>query len=266
MELSPRQVEILRLLKANAGNVSSTELTEHFAVSVQTIRKDLNELNQQGLVNRVHGGIQLPTQSHNLSFSNRQVIHLQEKKQIAINLAEFLPEGASIFLGIGTTPQQLALQLLHHPGLTVVTNNLNAAVALCRNPNIQTYMVGGRIRATDQDVVGEDATNYFRKFQVNYGICGTGGISAQGDLLDFSPEESHLTQTILDNCEQRILIADHHKYLRSAPLKSGHLKQIDRFFTNQLDAPLAELCHQLSIRVHTETPPAADLSQHVRQL
>lgn len=249
MELSARQSEIIRLLKQSGGSLSSAEVTRHFNVSVQTIRKDLNELNDLGLVNRVHGGIRLPTQSQNLSFSNRQVIHLEEKRQLAKLVADYLPEGASIFLGIGTTPEQIALQLLESRDLTVVTNNLNAAVALCRNPNIQTYMVGGRIRSQDQDVVGEDATNYFRKFQVNFGICGVGGISASGDLLDFSPEESHLSQAILQNCETRILVADHHKYLRSAPLKSAHLRDVDKFFTNAIDDELSQLCEEWDTRV-----------------
>jgi len=258
--ISKRQNDILDLLKNHGGKVSSSELTEHFNVSVQTIRKDLNILSELALVKRVHGGICLPIQSHNLSFSNRQIIHLEAKKTIAQNLIQHLPEGCSIFLGIGTTPEQIARHLIHHPGLTVITNNLNAAIALCENPNIQTHMVGGRIRATDQDVVGEDATHYFRKFQVNYGICGVGGISSSGDLLDFSPEESHLSQAILENCEQRILVADHHKFQRSAPVKSSHLRNIDMFFTDQIPTELAQLCQQLDVKVESSS------NQSLRQL
>ncbi len=248
-EISERQEEILSLLKRHGGKISSAELTEHFDVSVQTIRKDLHMLSELALVKRIHGGICLPVQSNNLSFSNRQIIHLEEKKEIASKLVEYLPEGCSIFLGIGTTPEQIARHLIHHPGLTVITNNLNAAIALCENPNIETHMVGGRIRATDQDVVGEDATHYFRKFQVNFGICGVGGISNSGDLLDFSPEESHLSQAILENCEQRLLVADHHKFERSAPVKSSHLKCIDIFFTDQISNELNQLCQQLGVKV-----------------
>lgn len=249
--LSTRQKEILELLKNHGGKVSSAELTEHFDVSVQTIRKELNLLSELALVKRVHGGICLPVQRSNLSFSNRQIIHLEEKKQIASQLVAYLPEGCSIFLGIGTTPEQIARHLIHHPGLTVITNNLNAAIALCENPNIETHMVSGRIRATDQDVVGEDATQYLRKFQVNYGICGVGGISSTGDLLDFSPEESHLSQAILDNCEQRLLVADQHKFQRSAPVKSSHLKNIDMFFTNHICHELMQLCEQHDVKVTT---------------
>lgn len=249
MHLSERQNTILALLRDKGGVLESAELTDQLHVSVQTIRKDLNELSEYGLVKRVYGGITLPVQNKNLSFDNRKVVNLVEKEKIGQMIADFLPEGVSIFLGIGTTPQQIAQKLINHPGLTVITNNLNAALALCQNPNITTYSVGGRVRNSDQDIVGEDATTYFRRFQVNYGICGVGGISDKGALLDFSPEEAHLTQTLLENCETRVLVADHHKFQRSAPVKSGHLRMIDKFFTDRLPEGLRPLCLETGVEV-----------------
>jgi DeoR family glycerol-3-phosphate regulon repressor len=75
MKLSDRQTQIIEFLSSSGGTLSSSELTDRFDVSVQTIRKDLNDLSDLGLVRRVHGGITLPTQSRNLSFTNRQVIN-----------------------------------------------------------------------------------------------------------------------------------------------------------------------------------------------
>lgn len=252
MQLTDRQARIVDFLTSSGGTLSSSELTGHFEVSVQTIRKDLNELSDLGVVRRVHGGITLPTQSRNLSYTNRQVINLDEKKHIARLAAAYVPDGASLFLGIGTTPQQIAEELTARASLHVITNNLNAALALCRNPNIETYIVGGRVRPTDEDVVGEDATTQFRNFQVNFGICGVGGISDTGNLLDFSPEESHLSKAIRENCETRILVADHHKFTRSAPVKSGHLSDIDVLLTDSVSPELAALCADAEVDVITE--------------
>lgn len=251
MQLTDRQARIVDFLTSSGGTLSSSELTGHFEVSVQTIRKDLNELSDLGVVRRVHGGITLPTQSRNLSYTNRQVINLDEKKHIAKLAAAYVPDGSSLFLGIGTTPQQIAEELASHASLHVITNNLNAALALCRNPNIETYIVGGRVRPTDEDVVGEDATTQFRNFQVNFGICGVGGISDTGNLLDFSPEESHLSKAIRDNCETRVLVADHHKFTRSAPVKSGHLSDIDILLTDSVSPELAALCVDAEVEVIT---------------
>ncbi len=252
MKLSDRQTQIIEFLTSRGGTLSSNELTSSFDVSVQTIRKDLNELSDLGVVRRVHGGITLPTQSRNLSFTNRQVINLEEKKHIARLTAAHIPNNSSLFLGIGTTPGQIAEHLIYHTGLKVVTNNLNAALALCHNTNIETYMVGGRVRHTDEDIVGEEATSQFRNFQVNYGICGVAGISDSGHLFNFSSEESYLFKAILENCEKRILVADCHKFMRSAPVKSGHLRDFDILLTDSIAPELKTLCDDAELKVVTE--------------
>lgn len=252
MNLTDRQQEILKRLREKGGTISSNELTNSFDVSVQTIRKDLNDLNDLGLVKRVHGGITLPVQSRNLSFQNRQILNFEAKESIAAALAADIPEGASIFLGIGTTLQKIAEALVTHPGLTVVTNNLNAALILCQNDNIDTYLAGGRIRRADQDTMGEDTTSYLRKFHVTYGIFGVGGISDTGALLDFSPEESHVSRAILENCEKRVLVADKRKFQRHAPVRTGTLSDIDNFYIDELPDGLQALCAEADIQV-TET-------------
>lgn len=249
MLLSERQTKILAWLKQAGGQLSSQELTDSFNVSVQTIRKDLNELSDQGLVQRVHGGIRLPFHNRNLSFQSRQIINLDAKRTIGQLVADLLPEGTTIFLGIGTTPQQVALALLDHPGLQVITNNLNAAMTLCHNPNIETLLTGGRIRPLDQDLMGEDATRFLRRFQVNFGIFGIGGMGPQGDLMDFSPEESYLSRAIIENSDQRILVADSSKYLRKAPVRTGTLSDVDLFVTDQITAPIATLCEAARVEI-----------------
>lgn len=252
MKLTDRQTQIIDLLSSRGGTLSSSELTTSFDVSVQTIRKDLNDLSDLGVVRRVHGGITLPTQSRNLSFTNRQVINFEEKKHIARLTAAQIPDGSSLFLGIGTTPGQIAEHLVYHTGLKVITNNLNAALTLCTNTSIETYVVGGRVRHTDEDVVGEEATSQLRNFQVNYGICGVAGISDSGDLLNFSSEESFLFKAILENCEKRLLVADHHKFMRSAPVKSGHLKDFDVLLTDSVPPQLQSLCDEAELPIITE--------------
>lgn len=252
MKLSDRQTHIIEFLSSCGGTLSSSELTDRFDVSVQTIRKDLNDLSDMGLVRRVHGGITLPTQSRNLSFTNRQVINFEEKKHIARLCAALIPNNSSLFLGIGTTPSQIAEHLIYHTGLKVITNNLNAALTLCNNANIETYMVGGRVRHTDEDIVGEEATSQFRNFQVNFGICGVAGISESGSLLNFTTEESYLFKAILENCEKKVLVADHHKFMRSAPVKSGQLSDFDLFLTDSISPELSTLCDDAELQVTTE--------------
>ncbi len=249
MVLSNRQKEILQYLQRSHGVLSSTLLSAQFAVSVQTIRKDMNELSDKGLVRRVHGGISIPDANDNLSFSNRDLLNLPAKQAIAHSVANALPEGCSIFLGIGSTPKQVAHALLDHPGLTVVTNNINAALVLSRNPNVRIYLAGGAVRSSDEDTVGEVTTHFYRQFNIKIGIFGVGGLGTKGQLLDFTPEEACLTRAIMAQSQQCWLLADISKWQRYAPIVSGSLKEVQKLFIDEKQADISKLCQQFAVEL-----------------
>lgn len=244
MSLSSRQKDILTYLQQSHGVLSSALLSERFTVSVQTIRKDMNELSDKGLVRRVHGGISLPSANDNLSFSNRELLNLSAKQSIAQEVVKALPEGTSIFLGIGTTPKHVAQALLDHPGLTVVTNNINAALTLSSNPNISVFLAGGAVRSSDEDTIGESATNFYRQFNIKIGIFGVGGLGENGQLLDFTPEEANLTRAIIEQSEQCWLVADQTKLGRYAPIVSGQLSEMQRMFVDEAPDNIQQLCRR----------------------
>ncbi len=257
MTLSTRQKHIMDRLYQSNGELSTIDITSEFNVTIQTIRKDLNELSKRGLVRRIHGGINLPSSNQNLSFGNRTIMNLEAKQKIARKVVELLPADTSIFLGIGTTPQQVAQALLDHPGLTVVTNNINAALTLCHNTNIQTYLAGGKVRANDQDLMGHETVDYLSKYNIQYGIFGVGGMNSKGQLLDFSSEESRISQTIIQQSETRILVADHTKFNRYAPVITGELKDIDFLVTDVIGNSISHLCEESDIEVF-ETGPGVE--------
>lgn len=153
-------------------------------------------------------------------------------------------------MGIGTTPQQVAIALIDHPGLQVITNNINAAMALCHNPKIEALLTGGRIRPSDQDLMGEDTTRFLCRFQVNFGIFGIGGLGAGGELMAFSPQESHLSRAIIENSDLRILVADSSKYLRKAPVRTATLNDVDLFVTDLITTEIASLADAADIELN----------------
>ena len=256
--LSPRQNQILEQLELCNGTLSSNDLAEHFVVSVQTIRRDMNELSDQGLVQRVHGGITLPRHNRNLTFNNRNELNLSAKLAIARSVASDIPQGSSVLLGIGTTPARIAQAMAKHPGAQVITNNLQAALALTANPAIEILFAGGRIRSSDQDCCGEDTLAFFDRFQADIAIFGVGGISADGELMDFSLEESAITRTLVNRSHQKWLVADQSKYLRSAPVRSATLDDIDRFYLDTLLPPLATLCQHHALHPTLCNDPAGE--------
>jgi len=242
VSLSTRQKQILEYLQHAHGVLSSELLSQRFDVSAQTIRKDMNELSDKGMVRRVHGGITLPSPNDNLSFTNRELLNLSAKQKIAQRVADALPEGSSIFLGIGTTPKHVAQALLDHPGLTVVTNNINAALTLSRNPNLAIYLAGGAVRPSDEDTVGETTTRFYRQFNIKIGIFGVGGFNERGQLLDFTPEEANLTRAIIEQSQECWLVADKTKFGRYAPVVSGELSEIHKLFADEETKEFSTLC------------------------
>ncbi len=242
-----------RLYQSN-GELTTTDITSCFNVTIQTIRKDLNELSKIGLVRRVHGGINLPTRHQNVSFSNRTIMNLAAKQYIARKVVELLPADTSVFLGIGTTPQQVALALLDHPGLTVVTNNLNVALTLCHNQNIQTYLAGGKVRANDQDVMGTETIEFMSRYNIHYGVFGAGGLSSKGELLDFSTEESTATRTIIKHSETKILVADHSKMNRYAPVITGEINDVDFLIMDKISSPIRDICELYDVEMFEVDP------------
>ncbi len=122
---------------------------EQFAVSPQTIRRDLNDSADQNRILRHHGGAALPSSSVNTSWHDRKATQTAEKERIARKVASQIPNGATLFIDIGTTPEAVAHALLNHENLRVVTNNLNVANTLMQKDDFRIILAGGELRSRD---------------------------------------------------------------------------------------------------------------------
>ena len=237
MNTNPRQ---LRLLEEVRTRQSATveQLAETLGVTLQTVRRDVQRLAEQGLVRRFHGGVRIPTSSvENLAHTQRETLHADGKARIARAVAEQVPNDCSLILNIGTTTEAIAKALLHHRGLRVITNNLNVAAILSSNPECEVIVAGGVVRARDRGIVGEAAVDFIRQFRVDIALIGISGIDPDGSLRDFDYREVKVAQTIIEHAREVWLAADHSKFNRPAMVQLATLPQIDRLFT---DAPPPE--------------------------
>lgn len=212
-------------------------LAEQYGVTPQTIRRDVNLLCDRGLLRRRHGGVEWPAAGENLAYTARQVLNIDAKRQIAALVAAEVPSSASLFFGIGTTPETCAQALADHQGLRVMTNNLNVALAFSRNPSCEVIIAGGKLRAPDHDVIGGDALGFFDRFSVDIGIYGVGGVDENGALLDFNHEEVSMRQSLMQNCRQRFLVLDHSKFGRGATVRGGHISEANVVFSDRALPP-----------------------------
>ena len=136
-------------------------------------------------------------------------------------------------IGLGTTPECVALALGHRKGLHVITNSLNAAAAFARNADVDITMAGGTLRRHDRDVIGDSAVSFFARFKADFGIFGVGGIDDDGSLLDFHAGEVEARHAIAANCRTALLVVDHSKFGRNATVRGGHLGDHPHVFTDQ---------------------------------
>jgi len=227
-----RQSRILEIVR-DKGFASIEHLAAHFDVTQQTVRRIVNQLCDQGLLRRIHGGVSLPVQNQNLAYGSRQGLNPGAKRRIAEAVSNFIPDGVSLMIGLGTTPEYVAQALSHRQDLRVITNNLNVAGAFARNPNIEITMAGGTLRAFDRDIIGDTAERFFSGFKADFGIFGVGGIDEDGTLLDFHSGEVQARQAILANCRTALLVADASKFGRNATVRGGHLSDCHHFFTDK---------------------------------
>ncbi|WP_261815608.1 DeoR/GlpR family transcriptional regulator [Vibrio gallicus] len=233
MKQIPRHQKIVDLV-IKQGYVSTEELVERFDVSPQTIRRDLNELADNNKIRRYHGGATIPLSSENTSYSTRKTLNFNEKDLIAEQLVKNIPNGASLFIDIGTTPESIARALnKNHKQLRVVTNNVNVATILLANPEIKVILAGGEVRTRDGGIVGEATLDFVKQFSLDFGILGISGIGLDGSLLDFDYNEVRVKQAIIDNSRSIFLAIDHSKFGRNAMVKLGNISQAHMVFTNQ---------------------------------
>ena len=254
LKMNPRQQKILKLVQQQ-GFVSIETLSQTFDVTPQTIRRDINDLCDQQLLKRYHGGAGLSSSVENDEYAARLVMNQEEKRSIAKLVASHIPDRASIFINIGTTTEEVAKALQGHTGLRVITNNLHVASTLSANPSFEVIIAGGLVRQRDGGITGEATIDFISQFRVDFGIIGISGIDEDGTLLDFDYREVRVAQAIIAHSRQVFLVADHSKFDRRALVRLGHLTEINDLFTDKV--PADHICAALAeakVNMHIASP------------
>jgi DeoR family glycerol-3-phosphate regulon repressor len=264
--ISSRHERILSLLESR-GFVSIGSLAKSFEVSEQTVRRDLNDLERRGLLTRYHGGAGLPPVAGDVDYDKRKRRHAKEKQRIAALVAAQVPEGATIFIDIGTTMEAVAEALLDHRRLTVVTNHLTVATILNRKRDFQVILAGGVLKHNDQATTGEATREFLEKFRVGYGIFGIGGVSEDGDLLDFDFRDIGVSATAMKISRKRLVALDHSKFASEAMVRVAHLRDVDMIFTDAPPpTPLARMMRDEGVQIFVPAAEADETDSKVTAL
>jgi DeoR family glycerol-3-phosphate regulon repressor len=244
-----RHPEILEIARRE-GKVTVEGLARHFDVTLQTIRRDLAELAEAGRLERVHGGAVLPSGTANIGYDERRRLNEEAKAAIGRACARMIPPDSAVFLAIGTSTEAVARALLGHRNLLVVTNNINVANILLANPACQIILAGGTIRRADGGIVGPLTERTIRQFKFDVAVIGCSALDEEGDLLDFDVQEVGVSQAILGQARRSVLVTDHSKLRRSAPVRIASLRELGAVVTDRaLPSPLAACCAEWGTEV-----------------
>jgi DeoR/GlpR family transcriptional regulator of sugar metabolism len=227
-----RRDQILTYLSTH-DRTSVGELSQVLGVSEVTVRKDLDQLESQGLLTRVHGGAVVSGRGRlELYFATREQDHLEEKRRIAQAAAALIHSGQRIFLDASTTALQVARLIKDREDLIVVTNGLYTALELNFCEGITTIVVGGTMRRRSSSLVGSLNHNTLQRLRVDSGFFGARGVTARDGLMESEIDEAQLKQQLVSAAGLVVGIVDSSKFGAVAFSAFALPHEIDRIITD----------------------------------
>lgn len=207
-----RRQKILQLLTTDPeANVSVSDLSDTFGVSVATIRRDLADLQDQRLVTRTYGGAALQHRPRTeLTMRERMSAHADAKRAIGRAAAALIEDDDLIILDSGSTTEQIAAALGNRP-VSVITNGLMVANQLVSNDQVGVTILGGALRGINATITGPDAESMLNRVQATYAFIGTDAVDPVRGLTSRTYAQARLKATMMDNAQRTYVVADSSK-------------------------------------------------------
>ena len=238
MLYSERSAAIMnRLNQKNAVTVK--ELSKELNVSVDTIRRDLKNMEQNGLLVCVHGGACLPDLSSQFSpFNGREIIHVAQKQELVKKAVRFLKDGDIAAINSGTTGTVLAKELAQtRAQATIVTNNIAVTSMLIGYPTIQVIATGGLLDGKEQSLYGHDCEEAFLRYHYDICFLSMNAVSLEDGYTDFRLNEIPNICLIAERSDYSVAVMDSSKLETTSKRTLFPINKIDCLITDSLISP-----------------------------
>lgn len=240
-QLNSRQNEIL-IRAESSGFVTIEGLAEEFGVSAQTVRRDIIFLSEAGLLQRFHGGAGAigGNESIRLDHHHKLSVAIDDKARVAEAAMKLVPEGATLFLDVGTTIEAAATALNRRPGFRIFTNSMRAALAF--DPaHHDVNVLGRKVEGRDGSLVGEEIMLSLAALRVDYALIACSAIDNDGRVMDFDLSKIAVKKAAMNAAGKKLLLATPSKFGRSALSAFADLSDFDAVIDGRADASLSNV-------------------------
>jgi len=250
MKKKERQERILAELRART-TVRIAELAADFGVTTETVRRDLDELTSQGLVDRAYGGAASRSLLREPAVCIRDLEREEEKERIARAAMSLVSNGDALMIDSGSTTARFARRLAAEKScLTVITKSISVASFCAQNSTIHVLLCPGDFNGAEGGVYGAETVSYLKIYHVNKAIIGAGGLSVDG-VTDMDPAACDVKRAMLSCCDHGILLSDSGKSGARLLKKVCELAELNDVVTDTApDAMLRDALAGASVKLH----------------
>lgn len=244
-----RLIEIENYIELK-GSVSLDELCEHFDVSKNTIRRDINLIIENGKVEKVYGGVKSLVNNELVAFEHRHITNQTTKHHIAAAAATLIEDDDFIFIDSGTTTVGIIDQLPPNINITILTNSLDIINSASAFENIRLLLVGNTYKPETRSFVGLNIESIIGKYNISKAFMAASAVSIENGLTNSDLMEYDIKRNVVARATNIYLLVDHSKFDKSTLLTYAALEQIDGIITDQrLTAEYQQFCHTHHIDV-----------------
>lgn len=228
-----RRNAILTKLSAE-GKVLVADLAREFSVTEETIRRDLEKLDNDGLARKTYGGA-VKNESFNidLPFHVRKQTNVESKQQIAALIGEMINDGDYIMLDASTTALCVIKNIIHKKNITLITNSIEILIELCNKPEWKVLSTGGMLKEGGLSLVGYQAEKMISGFHVDIAICSCKGIDEFNGITDSNERDAEIKKAFFRSANKRVLAVDSSKFDRASFVKVCGYNDIDVVVTEK---------------------------------
>ncbi|TLS52936.1 DeoR/GlpR transcriptional regulator [Paenibacillus antri] len=254
MFVAQRRRKIKELL-IQERSVKVADLVKTFSVSEETIRRDLSQLEREGILRKDYGGAILVEDFRDSLSSVPPVQHrvqyfTEEKEAIAEAAASLVGPGDIVVMDAGSTTLCLAKHLGGIDALTVLTNGMNVAEQCSQNENANVFVIGGKLIRKSMSLVGSQAEGELRKYNADIAFLGASGVSTNRGFGSFDLYEAEMKKAMVAAGRKVVILADHSKFEKQALISFASFKDVDVLITSDLvDPHLLRSIEQAGVRV-----------------